>query len=496
MLNGTCRLSNVGDLEPAVFKSVACVKCLLYIYLAQPPYNSFYGFDESNVCDNGFLYCNSNDKNCNCGNRRFLFNLPEFSLKPVYLLNRLHVSPPLPQDAIATVRECCQAAESCCQNTLIHDVHNQDSCPATWDGWQCFQRTTPTLVTHKCPKYIYGSGLVHSVDHGVKKLCEPDGTWSTRHVDDLKEYTDYSGCVSTDIWLEPILILTVVAYIISIVSIIFTISVISSNKYLKKQYVFTIHRHLLVSLLCTSVAYVINALLFMPFTQYGIDLYFTNHILCRMLYILQFAYFPLASFCWMLAEGIHLYWLLFRSLTHGSTHIKYLPYVCWGLPVLLTVLYAVPAEIFDSEQCLTEPSSNFWIRIWLIVPRFVCLGVNVVILSVTLRLLLQKLKMNTNCSKLRNYLKVMRAMLMLVPLFGIHLFLVIMETGEESDIHDVIKMVVNGFQKFFRSKHRFGLFSSGVVSHDRLHSDSKCVLLALQKRHESRKSTNTTTVLS
>ncbi|CAD5219843.1 unnamed protein product [Bursaphelenchus xylophilus] len=519
-LTSTCRLSNVGDLEPAVFRSVACVKCLLYIYMVQPPYKSLYGFNEKNVCEDGFLFCPEDSDDCSCENEKYLYNLPEFSMRSVRNLNSLNVTPPLPRDFEPIVRDCCQAADSCCNNVLSHDAYEEDhevSCPATWDGWQCFGRSSPAIIQQDCPLYIYGSAWQQDIKSGVKKECESNGEWSTKRPGYLgfsSEYTDYTGCSFKEVWFEPILILTIVAYIISVIFIVFTIALISSSKYLKKQYVFKIHRHLLFSLLFSSLAYIVNALLFTPFSHYGIELYFSNHILCRILFIIQFAYFPLTSFCWMLAEGIHLYWLLFRSLAHGSPHIKFLPWACWGLPVLLTILYAVPAELFDSDQCLTEPSNNWWIRVWLVAPRFICLGVNVIILSVTLRLLLQKLKMNTNCSKLRNYLKVMRAMLMLVPLFGIHLFLVIIETGKASDVHDIIKMVVNGFQgflvssvicysnrmKLFRSKRRgrFALFSSDVVSHDRLHSDSKCVLVALQKQNEirealQRKSTGTTT---
>ena len=80
-------------------------------------------------------------------------------------------------------RDCCHAAEECCQKMtfeksensfylLSHPVHSNfffdlieaitERCPATWDGWQCWPGGgTPGQVEYSpCPNYIY----FHSVD--------------------------------------------------------------------------------------------------------------------------------------------------------------------------------------------------------------------------------------------------------------------------------------------------------------------------------------------
>lgn len=57
-------------------------------------------------------------------------------------------------------RDCCQAAADCCAEQLKHfgdgGVDNGDkTCPSTWDGWQCWNRTkSGVTVAGSCPSYI------------------------------------------------------------------------------------------------------------------------------------------------------------------------------------------------------------------------------------------------------------------------------------------------------------------------------------------------------
>lgn len=73
--NQTCRLSSLGkQLNLDVFRSIACAQCLLYIFLAQPPYN----FTEENVCIDGIMLCNPKMADCRCEMKQ-KYNILEFS---------------------------------------------------------------------------------------------------------------------------------------------------------------------------------------------------------------------------------------------------------------------------------------------------------------------------------------------------------------------------------------------------------------------------------
>ena len=56
------------------------------------------------------------------------------------------------------LHDCCQAAERCCDQIKVEEdsLVEDDSCPPTWDGWQCWGEGRPGLVsTRTCPEYIY-----------------------------------------------------------------------------------------------------------------------------------------------------------------------------------------------------------------------------------------------------------------------------------------------------------------------------------------------------
>lgn len=49
-------------------------------------------------------------------------------------------------------------------------IGNDLTCPATWDGWYCFNRTKPGQIIAKCPNYIFGDLIRHDLDKCKKKL--------------------------------------------------------------------------------------------------------------------------------------------------------------------------------------------------------------------------------------------------------------------------------------------------------------------------------------
>ena len=65
--------------------------------------------------------------------------------------------------AVEMWTSCCQRAAQCCQT--IQDPDTADptpgsvtslTCPPTWDGWTCWQRSLPEQVAlAPCPDYIY-----------------------------------------------------------------------------------------------------------------------------------------------------------------------------------------------------------------------------------------------------------------------------------------------------------------------------------------------------
>lgn len=120
----------------------------------------------------------------------------------------------------------------------------------------------------------------NDVDDGdnVQKQCMDDGEWLKKQWEQtLSEWTDYSGCVINQQFTLK-LIAGIVAFSITVISIIPAIIIISTNNCLKKQIVFRIHKHLLYSFLFSGLFYLFNCFFFVIDGAIGDQLYFVNHV--------------------------------------------------------------------------------------------------------------------------------------------------------------------------------------------------------------------------
>ncbi|VDL69350.1 unnamed protein product [Nippostrongylus brasiliensis] len=83
-------------------------------------------------------------------------------------------------------------------------------------------------------------------------------------------------------------------------------------------------------------------------------------ISCRLLFLIQLRFLRLATFSWMLAEGVH----LFRLLQSDSAD---------SVPAVIAVIYGALRESLDNEGCWVSPSVNGWIESAIIIPCILAL---------------------------------------------------------------------------------------------------------------------------
>uniref|UniRef100_A0A914EJI7 Uncharacterized protein n=1 Tax=Acrobeloides nanus TaxID=290746 RepID=A0A914EJI7_9BILA len=358
------------------------------------------------ICPTGLLVCSLHD-NCTCQDSHHrIFNVPEFSLnrsssRP---LEDLEVQPPLPSEFAFITLQCCEAAIKCCEQVLSADSDIQSevsliqtthgnlflshaqpkqsvvpiTCPATWDGWQCFERSEPGIVIERCPNYIFGDRLRHDFDNEdtVNKECLSTGEWfKVDKEESPAEWTDYSQCLPSQAFALKLLA-GIIAFSITVLAIVPAIFIISLQTSLRQQLVFIIHKHLLYSFLFSGICYLFNCFFFVIDGAPGDHLYFMNHFGCRLLFTAQLRYFRLSTFAWMLAEGLYLYRLLMCTFTSESESFK--PYfaLCWGIPLVITIIYSILRQNFDNEKCWVSPSKEFWIEWTIIGPCLLVLCVS------------------------------------------------------------------------------------------------------------------------
>ncbi|RWS27326.1 calcitonin receptor-like protein, partial [Leptotrombidium deliense] len=93
---------------------------------------------------------------------------------------------------------CCEQAENCCvqhlkSQTIKGNNETQTlSCPAKWDGWSCWNRTSAGIVAKQlCVDFAYQTHErlpEHCLRGFSEKKCEANGTWFSLNG---VEYTDY-----------------------------------------------------------------------------------------------------------------------------------------------------------------------------------------------------------------------------------------------------------------------------------------------------------------
>ncbi|CAO82061.1 G_PROTEIN_RECEP_F2_4 domain-containing protein [Caenorhabditis elegans] len=475
----SCRFSNFGDHAPESFDSLSCGACFYFIFMLVEHYKDRY---VASLCEDtfGVLVCpvDVSDKICNCYNREYVYNIPEFALNSSRIkpLNHLRLDPPLPFQFDLIVKDCCSAARYCCRNTLVKYHHRVDDspCPPTWDGWNCFDSATPGVVFKQCPNYIYGgSNIKTDYDRLSQKVCRSNG-WATPEVNAAaREHTDYTGCMSNGD-VEARILAGLLTYSASVIFLIPAVFLLTLLRPIRCQPMFILHRHLLISCLLYGAFYLITVSLFVVNDAPLSSQVFQNHLFCRLLFSIQLRYLRLTNFTWMLAEAVYL-WRLLHTAQHseGETLRSY-KVICWGVPGVITVVYIFVRSLNDDVgMCWIENSTVAWIEWMIITPSLLAMGVNLLLLGLIVYILVKKLRCDPHLERIQ-YRKAVRGALMLIPVFGVQQLLTIYRFS--NTYYQVTDQSLNGLQ---------GMFVSFIVCYTN-RSVVECVLKFWSSHQEKR----------
>lgn len=456
-----CRVSNHPTLlNRAEFRSLACSQCFYYIYV-QPLafYQSQYIFQP---CLEGLLVCDSavTDPNyCSCNNSDIVrYNMLSYALEPlepnvtVASLRDTGLDPPLPMGFEEVTEACCQEADRCC-SAMIDSYTNvkgePEYCPATWDGWNCFEVTLSNSSTqHSCPPYAYGLLKIHlqSHVHYAERNCGSHGKWF-KQINGL-EWTDYTNCMTVDFHeTHNKLLVGICSFLVSVIAIIPAIFIFSLFGGLKIDSN-VIHKQLLISFLLTGIFYIFNGLFFTLSDAPGEHLTGINHISCRILFSIQLRYLRLTNYSWMLCEGIYLGRLLVVALESNHQLTSYF-FLGWGFPLIPTVLYCVLRAIYDDSGCWIGPTHlKPWIEWISYAPCLSCLFINFILMVIIVTILVRKLRVNHGIEPV-HYRKAVRATVMLLPVFGVHFLLTMYRA--KFFAYEIVNVLLDGLQGFFVS---------------------------------------------
>ncbi|XP_064647709.1 calcitonin gene-related peptide type 1 receptor-like isoform X2 [Lineus longissimus] len=354
----------------------------------------------------------------------------------------------LSEDECSRWSKCCWDAIDCCQwqkeNEVEMTTNTGKECPATWDGFACWEHAAAGSTTYKdCPSFL------PFVTPGVKgqKICTENATW-WRHEDNDKEFTDYGNCLDLDMQLKAVII-SIACYLISVVALIPAIVIFIYYKTLLLQHRIRLHLNLFLSFLLNSICLVIwNFVivydkLTVPLTE---SVLYGNSAGCKLLSTLT-RYFEDTCFVWMFCEGFFLHQLLNNTFRPQQSILGYYVFG-WAFALLPTIVYAIIRGVLFNGDCWMKNIGNYeWIHY---VPNLAAIVLNLIFLINILRILLTQLQSHPN--EPSNYRRALKATFILVPLFGLQWLLTIYRPSPDTRAYiviDIAHRVLSGLQGLF-----------------------------------------------
>uniref|UniRef100_A0A674MC62 Vasoactive intestinal peptide receptor 1b n=1 Tax=Takifugu rubripes TaxID=31033 RepID=A0A674MC62_TAKRU len=306
-------------------------------------------------------------------------------------------------------------------------------CQGMWDIIACWPSAgVGEVVTITCP--VYFSYFSDQHKGNLSKTCTADG-WTEMHPLDIAVNCGYNvnGTSDDGNFLWQVKIGYTVGYSVSLVSLITAIVILCIFRKLHctRNY---IHMHLFVSFILKAIAvFVKDVVLYEVGEMYDCS---SGTIGCKVV-IVFFQYCIMASFFWLLVEGLYLHALLAVSFFSERKYFSAYILIGWGGPTVFIAAWSVAKayyyDVGESQHfVLISPQINFIL--------FICI----------IRILRQKI----NCPDIgRNesnqYSRLAKSTLLLIPLFGIN-FIVFAFIPEQvkTELRLVFDLILGSFQGF------------------------------------------------
>ncbi|RUS72731.1 hypothetical protein EGW08_019513 [Elysia chlorotica] len=353
-------------------------------------------------------------------------------------------------------------AQSAC-GILLANISSPDDggsyCPPVWDDILCWPAYVPAgkLVSRPCPSYVVGFNL----EEYALRRCTEDGTWE-RHPDSAmdRHYTDFSKCIKSNVpsviavHVPIITKIATVGYSISLAALIMAISILLFFKKLHCQRN-TIHINLFMSFGLRAVISVVrNSILVdglalpsdlierkdgsVTFNPHG------THWECKLLNTLLL-YSVLASYFWILVEGLYLYTLIFFAMFSQTKQLfKIYIIVGWVVPLIIVITWVLVRIFKHDEVCWNIHSKGY---LWILEgPVILTICVNFFFFLNIVRVLFTKIR-DCNTRDPKRYKKLAKSTLVLIPLFGVYyIVFVILSRIDDPDVlvvHLYIELPIN-----------------------------------------------------
>ncbi|XP_048416793.1 vasoactive intestinal polypeptide receptor-like isoform X2 [Stegostoma tigrinum] len=336
-----------------------------------------------------------------------------------------------------------QLAEEICQSERAAvQTDWEPGCDFMWDNVSCWPAAViGVTVVLPCPKLLLPYG---DKPGNVSRDCTDEG-WTEM----LQSYTEACGINMSNIeddveglFLQAVKISYTVGHSLSLLflSVALIILCFFRKLHCTRNY---IHMNLFVSFIMRAIAvFVKDVVLFGT----DLDQCTLSTPSCKAA-IVFFQFSITANFFWLLAEGIYLHTLIVVFFTEREYFWWYIM-MAWGAPLLITVSWTLAMLHHDNIGCWDSIDSPYF---WIIkAPISLTILVNFILFISIIQILIQKVYSSDNRgSEYRQYLRLAKSTLLLIPLFGVN-YIIFVFVPDHLNVYFrlVFDLVLGSFQGF------------------------------------------------
>ncbi|XP_023678656.1 vasoactive intestinal polypeptide receptor-like isoform X1 [Paramormyrops kingsleyae] len=321
-------------------------------------------------------------------------------------------------------------------------------CEGMWDVVACWPPAlVGEMVTIPCPDYFSYFSNEHKGN--LSKTCTADG-WTEMHPMTYAVNCGYNLNGSLEdgagnfFW--SVKIGYTIGHSVSLISLTAALIILCIFRKLHctRNY---IHMHLFVSFILKAIAVFIKDVVLYDVGE--TENCYSESVGCKAVMVF-FQYGIMASFFWLLVEGLYLHALLAVSFFSERKYFWAYILIGWGGPTLFITAWSVTKAYFNDVGCwdIIEFTDHFWLIIK--TPILASILMNFILFICIIRILRQKI----NCPDIgRNesnqYSRLAKSTLLLIPLFGInYIVFAFIPEHLNTDIRMVFDLILGSFQGF------------------------------------------------
>ncbi|XP_014857678.1 PREDICTED: vasoactive intestinal polypeptide receptor-like [Poecilia mexicana] len=324
--------------------------------------------------------------------------------------------------------------------------NNTTGCNITWDKIACWPSAdVGEVVTIPCPKYLFYF-TSNALPRNLSKTCTVQG-WPPSSLDSYILGCGYNPNNTAEENSGDFYITIKVGYTIghsvSLISLMVAISILCFFRKLHctRNY---IHMHLFVSLILKAITVFIKDVVLY---EVGETENCQAPVGCKAVVVL-FQYGVMASYFWLLVEGLYLHALLAVSFFSERKYFWWYILIGWGAPTIFISAWVVTKVYLNPPGCWETIDDASW---WIIkTPILVAILMNFFLFICIIRILQQKM----NCPDIgrkesNQYSRLTKSTLLLIPLFGInYIIFAFIPEHIHPQLRMVFDLVLGSFQGF------------------------------------------------